>query len=255
MDHQDREYVQSLERGLNVIRAFDAEHRSMTLSQVAARAKLTRASARRFLLTLVALDLVATDGRNFWLLPRVLDLGFRYLSTLPWWQTAQPVIEDISGQLQEACSISILDGSEIVYVCRASVNRILSANISIGSRFPAFCTAMGRALLASMPDEEIERFLAGADLVKYTPSTIIDKKKLKSIIIESRRKKHAVSNGELESSLRGLAVPIADHAGRVFASLGVSAHEAVESEDEFLKRCLPVLFEGARRIAHSIPTV
>lgn len=252
MEKDNREYVQSLERGIAVLRAFDAENARMTLSEVAALTGLTRATARRFLLTLTRLQLVASDGKTFWLLPGVLDLGYRYLSGLPWWRSAQPIIEEVAGRLQEMCTVSVLDGTDIVYVARAAVNRILSANISIGSRFPAFCTAMGRAMLSSLPPEELDAFLGEAALTAFTDRTVTDRDKLRALILAAGRQNYAISDGELEPGLRGLAVPILDGSGRAVAALGISVHSAAESQEELLGRGLPTLEAGARRIMESL---
>jgi IclR family pca regulon transcriptional regulator len=247
-DENDRENVRSLERGFDVIRSFDANHARMTLSEVAERAGLTRATARRFLLTLIRLDVVGTDGKLFWLQPRILDLGYRYLSGLPWWETAQPVIEDVTRQLRESSSISVVDGHEIVYVSRAHSTRLLAHTISIGSRFPAFCTAMGRAILAHETDDAIDAFLASAPLTRFTERTVTDPRRLRKLILECRSRGYALSDEELDHHLRGLAVPIRDQTGRVVASLGISVYAGGESTNELVKRSLPALLEGAARI-------
>lgn len=253
MKHDDdREYVQSLERGLNVLQAFGAQNSRMTLSEVAELTGLTRATARRFLITLSRLDFVGSDGKYFWLLPHVLDLGYRYLSGLPWWQDAQPIIEDISRGLHESCSISVMDGKSIVYVSRVSVNRIISSTISIGSRFPAVATAMGRAILSGWPDADIDAFLAKLELEKFTDKTVTDLPALRETIMVARRKGYALSDGELETTLRGLAVPIFNSAGRSVAALGISVHTGGESAASLIKRGLPALLDGSQRISLSV---
>lgn len=252
MEDNDREYVQSLERGLNVLRSFDSQNARMSLSEVAVRTGLSRATARRFLLTLSRLNLVASDGKYFWLLPGVLDLGYRYLSGLPWWNDAQPIIEDISRQIHESCSISVLDDTDIVYVSRAAVNRILSTSISIGSRFPAFCTAMGRAILSGLPDDDLDRVLARVQLTAFTDRTITDPATLRKVLIDGRKKGYAISDGELELNLRGLAVPIFDVGGHAVASVGISVHSGIETQEQLLVRGLDILRQGATRITQSI---
>jgi IclR family pca regulon transcriptional regulator len=245
----DREYVQSLERGVKVLLAFDADRPRLTLSEVAAIAKLNRATARRLLLTLLRLQFVATDGKLFWLRPRVLDFGFRYLSGLPWWQSAQPVIEKLSKDIQEPCSISVFDGNDVVYVARAVINRVVSTNIRIGSRFPAFCTAAGRAMLSRLPDAEIDAFLAEAEVKKFTDRTVTDLSKLREIILASRRKGYAVSDQELEIGLFGIAVPIIDNSGRPVAAITASLHSTRTSTTSIAKRVLPLLLECAEEIS------
>jgi IclR family pca regulon transcriptional regulator len=247
-----RENVQSLERGLSVLRSFDAQHSRMTLSAVAARTGLTRATARRFLLTLVRLNLVGSDGKLFWLQPAVLDLGFRYLSSLPWWQSAQPIIEDVSRSMHESCSLSVLDGFDIVYVARAAVNRILSANVSIGSRFPAYCTSMGRILLSNLSDGDLDSFLSRAPISKLTEKTITDPVKLRGLIRSSRKQGYAISDQELEYNLFAVAVPIFDNAGNIVAALGASVPVGAGTQANLLRRLLPIMKEGAQRITSSL---
>lgn len=251
-DPNEREYVQSLERGIAVLRAFDERKTRLTLSEVAVIAGLNRATARRLLLTLIRLKLVATNGKVFWLQPRVLDLGFRYLSGLPWWQMAQPVIESLSSEIQEPCSISVFDGQDIVYVARAVINRIVSTNITIGSRFPAFCTAAGRAILSRLPENELDQYLADMEPRQFTDKTVTDPVKLRELIIASRKKGYAVSDQELEISLFGIAVPIFDRSGRPAAALSASVQLVRNTPAQVVKRTLPLLLESARKITEHL---
>ena len=157
-------YVQSFARGLEVIRSFSADSPEQTLSEVAARSGLTRAGARRILLTLQTLGYVHSDGKHFRLTPRILDLGFAYLSSMPIWNIAEPVMEQLAERVGESCSAAVLDGSEIVYVMRVHTHKILSLNLGVGSRLPAYCTSMGRLLLSGLPDAEAEQRLRGSEL-------------------------------------------------------------------------------------------
>jgi len=157
-------YVQSFARGLAVIRAFNAERPAMTLTEVAEAAGLTRAGARRILLTLVQLGYVATEGRQFRLTPRILELGFAYLTSMPFWDLAEPIMEQLTNEAHQSCSATVLDGTDIVYVLRIPTGRIMSINLGIGSRLPAYCSAMGRVLLAGLADAEIDAALARSDL-------------------------------------------------------------------------------------------
>jgi IclR family pca regulon transcriptional regulator len=251
-DPNDREYVQSLERGIKVLRAFDARNPRLTLSEVAVIAGLNRATARRLLLTLIRMSLVATNGKVFWLRPSILDLGFRYLSGLPWWHISQPIIEELAKEVQEPCSISVLDGQDIVYVARAVINRIVSTDINIGSRFPAFCTAAGRAILSQIPPDDLEAYLADVVMKPFTDQTVTNPSKLRELIIASRQKGYAVSDGELEVALFGIAVPIFDKLGRPVAALSVSTHVTRHSPTQITKRILPRLREGARKITEHL---
>lgn len=246
---QSRDYVQSLERGLAILLTFDADAPIQTLSQVAQRAGLTRAAARRFLLTLVELGYIGTDGKGFWLLPRVLDLGHRYLSGQAWWQLALPVMEEMAGRLKESCSICVLEGHEVVYVAHFAASRFLSINLSVGSRLPAYPTALGRVLLAQLPPLELAALVSSLQLTKLTPNTVLDKRRLIKVIEQSRKDGYSLVDQELEIGLMALAVPIGPSADVAFAAMGVSVPAARAGRRELVSRFLPVLLEGKERIA------
>ena len=163
------QYVQSLARGLAVIRAFDTDHPKMTLTEVAARTDLTRATARRFLYTLVELGYVRTDGKIFALTAKVLQLGYAYLSGLSLPQLAQPHLEELSLQLGESTSAAVLEGTDIAYIARVATRRIMTVGITVGTRFPAYATSMGRVLLAALPPDQLQDYLARADIRPLTP--------------------------------------------------------------------------------------
>ena len=170
----EREFVASLARGLAVLRAFSKDAREMTLSEVAQRTDLTRAAARRFLLTLESLGYVASDGRRFRLTPKVLDLGFSYLSSMELWDVAMPYMEEVSATIHESCSASVLEGCDIVYVARVPTKRIMSVALGIGARLPAITTSMGRVLLAHLPDDALQQHLANCPVRRYTEHTVTD---------------------------------------------------------------------------------
>jgi IclR family transcriptional regulator, pca regulon regulatory protein len=245
-----RDFVQSLDRGIAIIRAFGPERSSMTLSEVAQATGLTRAAARRFLLTLAKLGYVGTDRKEFWLKPRILELGQRYLAAQPWWQVAQPIVEDAARRMAESCSLCILDGPDIVYVCRVAVQRLIATNLSIGSRLPTYPTALGRVLLSQLPAEQLHDLIRSLSLQPFTPHTVTEPKKLQSRIDKARAEGYCLVNQELEVGLIGLAVPIRN-AG-VVAALGVSVHSARVSAKETVSRYLPVLRESANRISEGV---
>lgn len=249
---ENRDFVQSLERGLAILRAFDVDHPVMSLTEAAARSGMTRAAARRFLLTLVELQLVGTDGKRFWLRPGVLDIGYRYLSGQPWWHIAQPMVEEMARSTQESCSVCVLDGCDIVYVCRAAVSRIVSTNLTIGSRLPAYCTALGRALLSRLPDEEIKTRLDESRIEKCTPLTVTSKRKLFELICGVRTLGYCMLDQELDLDLRALAIPLAIPSETVIAGVGLSVHANRISASELLKRHLPALAEAARQIRDGV---
>jgi IclR family transcriptional regulator, pca regulon regulatory protein len=241
------DYIQSLEKGLAIIRAFGQDDPTLTLSEAAEKTGMTRAAARRFLLTLTHLGYLEIDGKSFRLRPKILELGERYLTSQPWWNVAQPLIEEAVRKMGESCSLCILDGAEIVYVCRVAVSRLISTNISIGSRLPAYPTALGRVLLAQRPESEIKELLAEAHLEKYTKNTVTDKRKLLQIIKQTQSDGFCLIDQELDVGLVGLAVPVCR--GREgFAALGVSVHAGRVSTKEMMSRLLPILKETANRI-------
>ena len=242
-------YVKSLERGLAVIRAFDAEHTEMRLSEVAEATGLTRAAARRFLLTLVELGYVRQDGDRFSLRPRVLDLGYSYLSGLSFQEIAQPHMETLVREVNESSSISVLDDLDVVYVVRVPTRRIMTITLAVGTRLPAYATSMGRVLLASLAPEELEARLHRVELEVLTPHTVRTKKELREAIERVREEGFAMVDQELEEGLRSAAVPIISAAGKV-AALNLSVHASRADMDELRDRFLPRLLATARAIEH-----
>jgi IclR family transcriptional regulator, pca regulon regulatory protein len=242
------EFVQSLERGLAVIRAFGAERPSLTLSEVARETGLSRASARRFLHTLVELGYVSTDGRAFALRPSVLDLGYAYLSSLTLPEVAGPHLERLSEEVGESSSVAVLDGADIVYVARVATHRIMAAAIRVGTRFPAFATSMGRALLAHQSDDELDAFLAAARLTPLTPRTITDPLVLRKELDRVREQGWAFVDQELEEGLRSIAAPLRDATGKVVAAVNVSAPVRRGEVAEIVEDVLPPLLAAAERI-------
>jgi IclR family pca regulon transcriptional regulator len=242
------ETVQSLERGLAVIRAFDADHPRMSLSDVARSTGLTRAAARRFLHTLVALGYMRTDGRLFALRPRVLELGYAYLSSLTLPEVALPHLEDLVAQVHESSSISVLDGDEIVYVARVPTKRIMTVAISVGTRFPAHATSMGRVLLAGRSDDWLNGYLASARLRPITPNTVIDPELLLAELHAVRRQGWSMVDQELEEGLRALAVPIVDGSGQTVAAVNISVQAQRWTAPAVQSELLPPLLKAASAI-------
>lgn len=241
-------YVQSLARGLGVITAFGADRSAMTLSEVALEAGLSRAAARRFLLTLVDLGYVRADGRLFRLAPRVLDLGYAYLSSLSLPGVAEPHLEWLVHETGESSSMSVLDGTDIVYVARVSASRIMSVAINVGTRFPAHATSMGRVLLAGLDEEQLDAYLRAVDLTALTTRTVGSAEELRARVDEVRRAGFALVDQELEAGLRALAVPVHDRQGRIVAAVNVSSHVSRLSKEKARRQFLPLLLEAAGRI-------
>jgi IclR family pca regulon transcriptional regulator len=249
---RNSDYVQSLERGLSVIRAFDAEHRELGLSEVARATGLTRAAARRFLLTLVDLGYMHFDGSRFSLRPRVLELGFAYLSSLSLPQVAEPHMEALVAEINESSSVSVLDDLEVVYVARVPTRRIMSITLAVGTRLPAYATSMGRVLLAALPDAELEERLSRIAIEALTPRTVKDHDQLRAVLEQVRRQGYAVTDQELEQGLRSAAVPIHDASDAVVAALNVSVHASRASMAELRARFLPPARAAAAAIDHEL---
>ncbi|MEU6521480.1 IclR family transcriptional regulator C-terminal domain-containing protein [Streptomyces sp. NPDC046924] len=257
MGGQEREahFVQSLERGLAVIRAFDGEHRELTLSDVARICDLTRAAARRFLLTLADLGYVTTDGRLFRLTPRVLELGYAYLagSSLP--DIAEPHLEELVAEVRESSSLCVLDGDDIVYVSRVPTTRIMTATITVGTRFPAHVTSVGRVLLAHLPDEQLDRHLARCELLPLTPRTIVSPPQLRAELQRVRKQGYAIMDQELEVGLRTVAAPVRDGDGTVVAAVNIPVHASRNSVDSVRRDLLPALLATVARIEADLHVV
>lgn len=245
-------FVQSLARGLAVIRAFDADHPELTLSDVARTTGLNRAAARRFLHTLVELGYVRTDGRRFALRPRVLELGYSYLSSLSLPELAMPTMERLVERVRESSSMAVLDGEEVVYVARVPTKRIMSVVISVGTRFPAYATAMGRVLLADQDPDWLEAYVAHVRLEPLTPKTLTDPIELRTILDKVRTEGYCLVDEELEEGLRSIAAPIQDKKGHVIAALNVSTHINRGPAEVIRKELLPPLLETARAISDDI---
>lgn len=246
------EFVQSLERGLSVIRAFGTDRSHLTLTEVARAAGLTRAAARRFLLTLVELGYVHSDGRTFSLRPRVLELGYAYLAGLSLPEVARPHMEGLVGAIRETSSISVLDGDEIVYVARCPTRRIMTVAISVGTRLPAYCTSMGRILLAALPAESLGRYLDAVERPARTRRTVTDRSRLGEILAEVAASGHAVVDQELEDGLVSVAVPIHDLGGSIVAALNVSANALRIDAPRLEEEVLPALRHTAGQIEEGL---
>jgi len=245
------QYVQSLARGLSVIRAFDDDHSAMTLSDIARRTGLTRATSRRFLLTLSELGYVKTDGRMFSLTARVLELGFSYLSALTMPEIAQPHLEQLSNTTHESTSASVLDGTDIVYVARVPTRRIMTVRINIGTRFPAYATSMGRVLLAALPEEELAEQLDCIDFAVLTSHTIKTRDALVAELARVRKQGWAMVDQELEDGLRSIAAPVL-RGSTVVAAINVSTTATSHSVESIHEKLLPHLTATAEQISRDL---
>ncbi len=247
-DEQDKDFVQAFARGLQVIGAFDADHPHMSLSEVAERTGLTRATARRLLLTLVSTGYALADHKGFRLSPRILDLGYAYLSSLDIWEAAQIILTEVTRQVGESCSACVLDGDETVYVARVSASRITAVNLRVGARLPAFHTSTGRMLLAHLPILQLEALLEGRRFERYTDNTVTDPDELRQILRRTRQDGWSLVDQELEIGLMSIAAPLRDRAGRVTAAINVSGHASRMSPEALKARALPLLLRAAEQI-------
>jgi len=245
-------YVQSFARGLEVIRSFSAHAPRQTLSEVAARAGLSRAGARRILLTLETLGYVRSDGKLFSLSPRILDLGFSYLSSMPIWNVAEPFMEELVAQVQESCSAAVLDGTDIVYVLRVPTRKIMRISLGVGSRLPAYCTSMGRMLLSALPQDALMDLLAASELTARTKYTLTEPKEIAAKVAQARRQGWALVNQELEEGLISLAAPIVNRSGQMVAALNISGQANRTSARVMQDTMLEPLREAARTISQRL---
>jgi|HubBroStandDraft_1064217.scaffolds.fasta_scaffold21565_2 IclR family pca regulon transcriptional regulator len=246
------DYVQSLAKGLAVIQAFGTARRALSLSEVAVRTGLTRAGARRLLLTLEHLGYVVLTDRRFRPTPKILDLGYSYLASLDVWDAAQPCLEGLMAALGETCTASVLDGEEIVCVLRVPTGRIMNVNFGVGRRLPASVCAMGRVLLAGLSDAELEHYFATARFPSYTPRTVTDPAVLRRIVERARADDYALVDGELELGLCSLAIPLRDGNDRVVAAITVCIPGARATKQEMLTHVLPAMRETRAGIQATI---
>jgi IclR family pca regulon transcriptional regulator len=243
-----RSYVESLARGLAVMRAFREQNDRLTLSDVARITGLSRAAVRRSLLTLEALGYAESSGRYFSLSPQVLTLAQAYLSSSPVPRVAQSFLEKVSERLGESCSLSILHHDEVIYIARSAKKRIGSLHRDVGTHLPAHCTSMGRVLLAALSDQELDAFLARAKLESYTRYTITDRDELRAAIEKVRRNNYCLVEQELEIDLRTLAIPIQNASGRVIAAMNIGARASQTGRKQMLDEFLPVMREAAANL-------
>jgi IclR family pca regulon transcriptional regulator len=245
-------FVQSLERGLSVIRALSAPGPGLTLAEVARATGLTRAAARRFLLTLEDLGYVRSEDRHFRLTPRVLELGYSFLSNLTLPDIAQPHLRDLVQRVGESSSVSILDGTDIAYVAREPTQRIMTVAIAVGTRFPAYATSMGRVLLAGLSDADLEPYLDRVELRPLTAGTVSDVEVLRAELVRTRRQGWALVDQELEDGLRSIAAPIRDRSGEVVAAVNLSTHASRRTLEGVRRDLLRELLDTAGRIERDL---
>jgi IclR family transcriptional regulator, pca regulon regulatory protein len=251
-DTQSGDFIQSLERGLGVINSFSREHTPQTVSQVAQRTGLTRATARRVLLTLRELGYALQEGRSFSLTPKVLDLGYSFLSSFRVVELAQTPMERMVDEVKESSSMSVLDGSEIVYVARVPTSRIMTIALALGSRLPAYPTSMGRVLLAGLSEAELDVYMASTSFEKLTPHTETSARRLRTLIEEIREAGFALVDQELEEGVRSIAAPVRNGRGDVIAAINLSCHASRVAVDQMHSDFRPRLLATAAEISELV---
>jgi IclR family transcriptional regulator, pca regulon regulatory protein len=247
-----RDYVSSLARGLEVLRAFNRTRRKMTLSEVAAETDNTRAGARRILLTLVHEGYAVADGKLFDLTPQVLELGYSVLSSKGAWDIARPFIDHLSEEIRESCSAAVLDKFDVVYVSGAQYHRVISVGITVGARFPAHCTATGRVLLAAQPDEMWPGILQNIPLTKMTERTVTNRLEFRRILEDVRERGWSLVDQELEIGLMSIAVPLRNSAGGLVGAINVGVPTVRMTPSEMESQVLPRLLDTAASISKAL---
>jgi|FEC22Drversion2_1045045.scaffolds.fasta_scaffold00046_101 IclR family pca regulon transcriptional regulator len=246
---QRDETVQSLVRGLAVIRSFDAAHRRQTITDVAARTGLTRAAARRFLLTLCEIGLARTDGKNYELTPAVLEIGQAYLAAASELEVVQDELRGLTLEFDESASAAMLDGADIIYVARSPArHRIMTIGLGLGTRLPAHATSMGQALLSMLSPRELEAYFSVARLERRTAHTLTTRAALKQRLEEVRARGYALVSEELELGLRSIAVPVPGRTTRTNIAINMSAQAGRVTAEEMIERFLPALRRAVRHI-------
>ncbi|MCU1606621.1 MAG: Transcriptional regulator, IclR family [Modestobacter sp.] len=246
----DRDHVQSLERGITLLLAFDAEHPEPTLAELAQLTGFSRPAVRRFLITLERMGYVRSNGSGRWsLTPRVLTIGQHYTESHALIELAQPHLLGLAEQTQESASLSTLDGAEVVYVARVPVRRIMSINVSVGTRVPAHATSMGRVLLAWAPDELVDEVLLRYPPQAITTNTVTDVGALRAALAEVRRQGWSTVSEELETGLLSASAPVRDRSGAVVAALASSTSTGRSTVEQLEREVVPLLVETADRLS------
>jgi IclR family pca regulon transcriptional regulator len=246
----DPNFMASLARGLDVIRGFSRDKRHLSIAQLSQKTGIPRASVRRCLYTLRELGYVSSeDGRHYSLQPKLLGLGYAYLSSTPMVVTAQPFLDRVSEAVNESCSLGTLDGEDILYLARSVTSRIISVTLNVGSRLPAYCTSIGLALLAHLPESELNDFLGKATLKPYTERTITSAAKLREQLQQVRSQGYAIADQLMEVGVRSIAVPVRNAAGTVVAGMNVIVQAGRVSLREMRTLYLPHLHTAAAELS------
>jgi len=249
----DPSFMTSLARGLAVIKAFSDHRRAMTIAQLSQKTGIPRAAVRRCLYTLKQLGYADSEANNFFLKPAILALGYAFLSSTPLTVAAQPYLNDLSRRLKESCVLAVLEQNEVMYVARSHTSRVLSLALNTGSRLPAYCTAIGRVLLAGLSATQLDRYFASVVLTPHTERTVVSEQKLRDILFEVRQRGFAVVEEELEIGLRSIAVPVRGASGATVAALSIGAQVGRISRDQIEDLFQPSLLNASNEICLLLP--
>lgn len=246
----DPDFMTSLGRGLVVLSVFSQHPREVTMSQISTETGISRAAVRRVLYTLEKLGYVGEQGRGFVLLPRVLGIGGAYVASSSMTAAAQPVLDALRDDLHESCSLGVLDGDDVLYVARAETVRIMSIGLRAGSRLPAYCTSMGRVLLAALPRDTLESYLERNPLRPRTERTVTRMEDFLDMLDRVRREGVSLVDQELEIGLRSIAVPVYARNGTVVGALNIGTQAGRISLGVMQSQLLPRLREAAQRLGN-----
>ena len=249
IEHTNRDFVGSLAKGLRVLKSFNEGTEKMTVSDVARVCELPRAGARRLLLTMHALGYMYNDGKYYSLSPKILELGFSYLSSQNWLTLASPILEKLRDELDEAVSVTVLEHTDVVYVARFQTDRVMTMAMDIGAQKPAYCTAMGRVLMGAMPETKVREMLLASDIKRQTERTLTDINDITSAICQVRSQGYCLIDRELEDSLVAISVPLKNYHGETLAAVNVCGHPGNLSLDDLETRCLRALKVATDKIA------
>lgn len=249
----DPSFMTSLARGLAVVKAFSEQRRAMTIAQLSHKTGIPRAAVRRCLYTLKQLGYADSEANNFYLKPKILSLGYSYLSSTPLTISAQPALNKISCQLNESCSLGVLEESDVLYLSRSQSSRVMSVALNAGSRVPAYCTSLGRVLLAALSEDELCDYFSKARLIAHTDRTVTTESELRDILTEVRQKGYAIVEEELEIGLQSIAVPVRGAAGTIVAAVNVGAQTNRTTRAQIEQIFLPALLNTASELSVLLP--
>jgi len=246
-------FIRSFARGLSVIEAMGSGLGVHTVASIAVATELPRTVARRILMTLVELGYAVSDGKSFRLTPKILNLGLTYLTSLPFWNLAQEVLERLCAEVDESVALSVFDGRDIVYLLRVPSRKVMSLRLGLGSRLPAYATSPGRVLLAWQEEEQLQRYMETADMKAYTRKTLTTAAALRGALITVRDKGYAWVDGEFDPSVCGLSVPVRDEERNVAAALNVNLLSGETTEAKAVKKLLLPLYQASERLSATVP--